>query len=141
MHFYKWHKGFFHEKNGKTGKTILNSIKHKNFSLSFFTCQREIEIYQAQICWEKLLITKNYSRVCVALFDNWMPFKSDKKWFLFNFESSFLFLRHLNFCPDFFDQVRKRLDKKAKINFKIYGVINWELIITITCLKQWNLFS
>ena len=64
--------------------------------------------------------------VCVSFFENWMPFKSDQKCFLFNFESSFLFLRYLNFCPDIFGHVRKRLDKKAKVNFKIYGVINWE---------------
>ena len=27
---------------------------------------------------------------------------------------------------DFFDLVVKRLDKKAKVNFKIYNVMNWE---------------
>ena len=35
-------------------------------------------------------------------------------------------LRNLNFCPDFFGHVEKRLDKKAKVNFTIYNVINWE---------------
>ena len=28
-------------------------------------------------------------------------------------------LRYLNFCLDIFGQVGKRLDKKAKVNFKI----------------------
>ena len=34
-------------------------------------------------------------------------------------------LRYSNaFSPDFFCHTGKQLDKKAKINFKIYGVIN-----------------
>ena len=37
----------------------------------------------------------------------------------------FSFWRYLNFCPDFFGYEGKRLDKKAKINFKIYDVISW----------------
>ena len=38
----------------------------------------------------------------------------------------FSFLRYLNICLDFFDHVGKRPDKKAKVNFKIYDVRNWE---------------
>ena len=33
----------------------------------------------------------------------------------------------LDFCPDFFRHVGKWLDKKAKVYFKIYVVINWEI--------------
>ena len=29
------------------------------------------------------------------------------------------------FCTDFFAHVGKRLDKKAKVNFKIYDVTDW----------------
>ena len=32
------------------------------------------------------------------------------------------FLKILHFCPDFFGHVEKWLDKKNKINFKIYDV-------------------
>ena len=32
------------------------------------------------------------------------------------------FLRYINFCPDFFGYVGKRLHKKAKVNFKINDV-------------------
>ena len=35
-------------------------------------------------------------------------------------------LKYLNFCPDVFGNVVIRLDKKAKINFKIYDVTTWE---------------
>ena len=35
-------------------------------------------------------------------------------------------LRYLIFCPDIFGHVGKRLDEKAKANFKIYDVINFE---------------
>ena len=31
----------------------------------------------------------------------------------------FLFIKYLDFCPDFFCHVKRRLDIKAKVNFKI----------------------
>ena len=34
--------------------------------------------------------------------------------------------RYLNFCPNVFGHVGKRLDKKASVNFKIYEVTIWE---------------
>ena len=37
----------------------------------------------------------------------------------------FSFLRYLNFCFGFFAHVGKRLDNKAKVNFKTYEVTNW----------------
>ena len=42
-----------------------------------------------------------------------------------------MFLRHLSFCPDFLAREGKRLNKKAKTNFKIYDVMNWETDNTI----------
>ena len=33
-------------------------------------------------------------------------------------------LRYLNSCPDIFDHVGKLLGEKAKVNFKIFDVIN-----------------
>ena len=36
----------------------------------------------------------------------------------------FSFLRYLNFCRNFFGHVGNCLDKKAKLNFKIYDVTN-----------------
>ena len=41
------------------------------------------------------------------------------------------FFRYLNFCPEHFGYVEKWLDKKAKINFKIYNTTNWEKNNTI----------
>ena len=35
-------------------------------------------------------------------------------------------LKIFNFYLDFIDLVVKLLDKKAKVNFKIYGIMNWE---------------
>ena len=37
----------------------------------------------------------------------------------------FLCLGYLNICLDFTDHIGKRLDKKAKANFKIYDVTDW----------------
>ena len=36
-----------------------------------------------------------------------------------------MFLRDLYFYPDFFGHVGKRLDKKPKVNLKIYNVAIW----------------
>ena len=38
----------------------------------------------------------------------------------------FWLLIYLNFSPDFFGDVGKRLDKKAKVNFKNCDVADWE---------------
>ena len=46
-------------------------------------------------------------------------------YFIFHLKNLFSFLRYLHFCPDFFGYIRKRFDRKAKENFKIYGFINW----------------
>ena len=51
-------------------------------------------------------------------------FKNDENYFLFHLKN-FLFLRYLNFCPDFFRSCTKT-DKKTSFNFKIYDVVNWE---------------
>ena len=34
-------------------------------------------------------------------------------------------LEILKFFPDFFGNIRKWLDKKAKVNFRIYNVTHW----------------
>ena len=36
------------------------------------------------------------------------------------------FVRHLNFYANFFGHVRKPLNKKVKINSKIYDFTDWE---------------
>ena len=41
-------------------------------------------------------------------------------------EKRLLFLRYLYFWTDFFGNVGKRLEKEAKIDFKIYDVKDWE---------------
>ena len=45
-------------------------------------------------------------------------------------------------CPYFFDHVGKRLDKKARVNFKIYDAMNWEINNCNTYiahyLKKWR---
>ena len=46
--------------------------------------------------------------------------------FLFRLKSLFLSLTYVNFCQDFFSHARKRLDKKAKVNFKIHCIANWK---------------
>ena len=39
-------------------------------------------------------------------------------------------------CPDIFGHVEKQLNKKAKVSFKIYYAINWEIIIIIHILPN-----
>ena len=50
-----------------------------------------------------------------------MLFILPKKFFLF-----------LHFCPEFFGLVGKRLDGKAKVNFKIYDVKTWKTYCPIS---------
>ena len=38
----------------------------------------------------------------------------------------FSILRYLKFCHDVFSQAGKQYDKKAKGNFKMYDIIDWE---------------
>ena len=51
------------------------------------------------------------------------PLKIIKNAFYFILKALFILkiimLRYLNFCPDFFGHVGKRLDKKVKVNFKV----------------------
>ena len=49
------------------------------------------------------------------------PLKMMKNAFSFHVKSSF--------CPDVFDHVGKRLNRKTQVNFKIYDVKNWEVSI------------
>ena len=46
---------------------------------------------------------------------------------VFHFILKALFTSQISiFCPDVFRNVGKRLDKKAKVNFKIYDIKIWE---------------
>ena len=47
--------------------------------------------------------------------------------FLFPVKSILSFSRNLNFCPDLFGYVEKRINKKAKVNLNIYGLTDWEI--------------
>ena len=54
----------------------------------------------------------------------------------------FSLLRCLCFCPGFFGHVRKWLDKKAKVDSKVYDVTEWETNnynkYTAQYLKKWR---
>ena len=47
-----------------------------------------------------------------------------------------LLLRYLTFFPEFFGHVGKPTDKKAKVNFKIYDIPDWETKIAIHVLPN-----
>ena len=59
-----------------------------------------------------------------------------KNAFYFILKAPFL-LKILNFCFDNFGHVRKRFDKKVRVSFKTYDVINWE---TTNCNTHMLLF-
>ena len=58
-----------------------------------------------------------------------------KNAFYFVLKALFI-LKIFKFCPDFLGHAGTRLDKKTKVNFKIYAIINWEKIITIYILSN-----
>ena len=49
----------------------------------------------------------------------------------------FSFLRYLGFCLDFCGHVEKRLDKKAKVNFRIYDIRDCITNIYIKYIAQY----
>ena len=59
-----------------------------------------------------------------------------KNVFYFTLKALFLRKKFLSFCPDIFGPVERRLDKKDKISFKIYDIINWETIDYNTHVSQ-----
>ena len=83
-----------------------------------------------------------------------LPIKSFWKIIEKNFSitlKALLFSRYLNVCSDFLGHVEKQLYKKAKLDFKIYNVINWEtnnynthishISREVRAIRQWNLAS
>ena len=59
-------------------------------------------------------------------------FKNGEERMLFILSYKFFsFLRYLNARPVFFSHVRKRLDKKTKVNSKSCDLTTWEQAITI----------
>ena len=61
--------------------------------------------------------------------------KMMKNSFYFILNALFI-LKYLNFRPNFFDQVGKRLDKKAKVNVRICDVTEGQQIIVIHILPN-----
>ena len=56
----------------------------------------------------------------MVLFVSMKALQKNEKRFLFHLKCS------LNFCRGSFGHARKRLDKKTKVNFKVYDLTNWE---------------
>ena len=59
----------------------------------------------------------------------WVTVKHDEK--------PCFILCSIDFCLSFIGHVEKRLDKKGKVKFKIYGVTNWETSIKSTRIAQY----
>ena len=56
--------------------------------------------------------------------------------FLYHFLKSFSFSKYLNFCLDFLVMQEERLNKRAKVNFKIYDVKTWFIHNLKTYISQ-----
>ena len=69
----------------------------------------------------KLSPFKNVVFICF----NEISLKVMKNAFHFILRALFV-VKIFNFCPDFLGHVGKRLDRKGKVNLKIYDVIDWE---------------
>ena len=95
-------------------------------SLSQWLKIHQLKDSNARFWWLILKKSCYYSFSVPSYFLEWKPFKNDGKCFLFHLKSSFRSLRGLTFCPNFFGNVGKWVDKKAKVNSKIYDFINWK---------------
>ena len=58
-----------------------------------------------------------------------------KNAFYFTLKALFIF-KIFKFLSLLFGHVKKRLDKKVKVNFKIFGITNWEKTIAIHILTN-----
>ena len=65
-------------------------------------------------------------KVQTHIWDNfWKPFKSDEKCFFISCKKLLSFSRYYHFLSRLFGHVGKLLEKKVKVNFKIYDVTGW----------------
>ena len=76
-------------------------------------------------------LPKNFFCFCF----NESPLKVIKYAFYFMLKALFV-LEIFKFLPWLFGYVEKRLDKKTKVNFKIYGVTDWTKNNYSTCIVQ-----
>ena len=56
--------------------------------------------------------------------------------FYFTVKALFLRKKFSSFCTDIFGHVERRRDKKDKVSFKVYDIINWETIDYNTHVAQ-----
>ena len=73
-------------------------------------------------------------KVCFICFID-SPLKIMENAFYFILKKLYLLSRYLNLCHDFFVMLKKWLDQKGKVNFKIHDVTIW-LTITIHILPN-----
>ena len=63
------------------------------------------------------------------MFDKWKPFKIDEKCFYFTLKTLFvlkIFKFFANLIFGLFAHLEKRLNRKDKVNFKIYDLTTWK---------------
>ena len=67
---------------------------------------------------------------------NWKLFKNDGKFFYFPLKALFV-LKIFIFLSWLFGHVEKQLDKTAKVNFKFFDAIGWEINNYSTQIAQY----
>ena len=67
---------------------------------------------------------------------NWKLFKNDRKFFYFPLKALFV-LKIFIFLSWLFGHVEKQLDKTAKVNFKFFDAIGWEINNYSTQIAQY----
>ena len=83
---------------------------------------------------------------CISF--NKKPFKMMKNVFYFLLKCLFLFLRYLNFCPDFFGYVKNGLMRKPTFQNLLHHRLGYKQLQNVYCaishelkaVRRWNLF-
>ena len=127
--------------------SVMESLFCRTVSSHPCNCTKEITItgvffivpFQLNLHFiSSLFCLKAYSRVKKQFLTIEGPLKMKKS----------LFHVKYSFCSWLFGYVEKRLDKKAIVNFKIYGTTDWKtnnynthITQYVKTIRQWNLVS
>ena len=105
------------------------------FVLKTFSCLEHLYLSNLRSYHEFFKARSSPSKIVKICFK-----REALKWWKMIFISRlklFSFLRYINFCPNFFVHVGKRLHTKAKVNFKVYDITDWQINNCNTHIAQY----
>ena len=105
--------------------------------LTYYICLYGLSVdLSLKKIWSLIIAPLNFglssSQKIYLIYFNANPLKMVKKCLIFHLKRLFWLLKHLNIFSNYFIQVEKQLDKRAKVNFKVYDGRIWETFTIYT---------